>query len=439
MSRSYSMRVVDRLSVILVESERGFDTRQSSPGTLINLPSALFSFLFPPFLTPPPAPPSSRLPSPAIVASGELTQVAPLSGSAVMDASPSNSSAKAELIGTYLETLTYGVYLVVFYKCLTVLGAKYVDGRPTCILLCTALSIFALVTVHLIMDILRAVEAYTTHMDVPYAPIYYYAVVRRDLDLIKSGCYIATTIIADGIITYRTHIVWARNFKLTLIPFLLVLADIGTGTYALWLLNETKPGDNALLSEVTIRVRYFYAVTLALNLLCSGLISFKIWRVQREVDRYFPSAMRPNGSRVILTIIESVTSIVGTPAVLGMLDVVRTLGSIRGTPTHPVTIKIAPCIGIVFSMVIVCVTVDRTRWDSLKITTHLNFVSSLNMSTTSADRQAGVNSSVVGPNEDKVPVKVEHHVQGATMFTYSGTESLRAGNGSTASLPDLFV
>ena len=89
---------------------------------------------------------------------------------------------------------------------------------------------------------------------------------------------------------YRTHIVWARTWKLTLIPFLLVLADIGrsnhltrpygsritrschgsgTGTYALWLLSMTKPGDNVVLAKVTLRVRYFYAVTLAVNVLCT--------------------------------------------------------------------------------------------------------------------------------------------------------------------------
>lgn len=75
-------------------------------------------------------------------------------------------------------------------------------------------------------------------------------------------------------------------------------------------------------------------------------------------------------------------------------------------------------------MVIVCVSVDRTRWGSLKITTHLNFVSGLNLNSTSGDLEAS-------PTEDKV--KMEHHVQGE-VFPYAE----RAGAGSTASLPDLF-
>ena len=38
------------------------------------------------------------------------------------------------------------MYLMVFYKCMQVLGAKYTEGRPTAVLLTTALLIFTLVT-----------------------------------------------------------------------------------------------------------------------------------------------------------------------------------------------------------------------------------------------------------------------------------------------------
>ena len=43
----------------------------------------------------------------------------------------------------------------------------------------------------------------------------------------------------------------------------------GLGIYAVFLLSQVIPGDNALMSIVTERVKYFYAVTLALNLLCT--------------------------------------------------------------------------------------------------------------------------------------------------------------------------
>ena len=50
------------------------------------------------------------------------------------------------------------------------------------------------------MDILRVYHAFTDHLDVANYPVLYYGVVRRSLDLIKSGCYIACTVVADGLI-----------------------------------------------------------------------------------------------------------------------------------------------------------------------------------------------------------------------------------------------
>ena len=50
------------------------------------------------------------------------------------------------------------------------------------------------------MDVMRVTQAFTTHMDVPNAALKYFGIVRRDLDLIKSGCYVAATIVADALI-----------------------------------------------------------------------------------------------------------------------------------------------------------------------------------------------------------------------------------------------
>lgn len=50
------------------------------------------------------------------------------------------------------------------------------------------------------MDFIRAIQAFTLHPEVPNSAIHYYAIVRRHFDLIKSGCYIAMTILSDGLI-----------------------------------------------------------------------------------------------------------------------------------------------------------------------------------------------------------------------------------------------
>ena len=113
--------------------------------------------------------------------------------------------------------------------------------------------------------------------------------------------------------------------------------------------------------------------------------------------------------------------------------------------------------GIVFSMVIIRFSVDRTQWDSLKISTHLNFVSS----TSHFDKDAldsphdlpspitpaDISSRALG----KEKVTVESHVRPASgvglglgIERYPDTVSLRSLGGSVfshskTSLPEFFV
>ncbi|KAI0684466.1 hypothetical protein BC835DRAFT_1422300 [Cytidiella melzeri] len=192
-------------------------------------------------------------------------------------------------------------------------------------------------------------------------------------------------------IGYRTFVVWGRNVILAGFLALLIAADISLGAYAVYLLAATRPGDDALAGCVTDRVKWFYAVTLVVNLICTVLIALKIWRVQREVDRYSPaiSALRNGssskkskragwfrmrgwmpGDRLILVVVESA-------AVYSLLLVIMIVMSALGASGMLAMLNlIAPIIGIVFSMVIIRVSVDRTQWDSFKISTHLNFVMS---------------------------------------------------------------
>lgn len=141
----------------------------------------------------------------------------------------------------------------------------------------------------------------------------------------------------------------------------------------MWLLCETMPGDNVLLSEVTTRVRWFYAITLALNVLCSSALLIISSSVLLLLINLFPQVLSHTGfgkcrerwlaalclhlaqgpvalvlswqslNQVIwvpllacmvlivhlaaiysaLLIVLIVTSTVGTPALLAMLNVVR--------------------------------------------------------------------------------------------------------------------
>ncbi|THG93724.1 hypothetical protein EW026_g7590 [Hermanssonia centrifuga] len=177
---------------------------------------------------------------------------------------------KAELLGTFLEILSYGLYLILQIECLRVLWVKHRSGKPMHYLVGTSVAIFSLVTIHLAIDIVRVMNAFTTQMNVPDAPVLYYGKSNTSLSLTKTAVYVAVTLVSDILIVYRTFIIWDRRYLVAAGPFLLFLADIATSIWATWSLKEAKPGSNVLMADVTLRAKYFYAITLVLNCICTG-------------------------------------------------------------------------------------------------------------------------------------------------------------------------
>ncbi len=92
-------------------------------------------------------------------------------------------------------------------------------------LLCTALIIFCLVTLvsilsapklqtyinltlqHFVVDVIRVIQAFTTQMGEPNAPVTYYGQKHTSLFLIKNFSYMAVTLVSDTLIVTPGSIV----------------------------------------------------------------------------------------------------------------------------------------------------------------------------------------------------------------------------------------
>ncbi|KIM90158.1 hypothetical protein PILCRDRAFT_811884, partial [Piloderma croceum F 1598] len=106
----------------------------------------------------------------------------------------------AELIGTFLETFGYGVYVVIFPKCLDILRGKDVKRGLMSYLLATMWISFVLITVHLIVDLIRAFTAFTGSMDLPGSPEKYYAKGNTVLTITKMATYVSETLLSDTLL-----------------------------------------------------------------------------------------------------------------------------------------------------------------------------------------------------------------------------------------------
>ncbi|KAF7985054.1 hypothetical protein HWV62_8901 [Athelia sp. TMB] len=106
----------------------------------------------------------------------------------------------SELFGTMMETLGLGVYLVVFPRCINVLRQKEIKAGLLGYLLLTAIISLLLIFAHWVIDLARAFSAFTNNMSVANSPEKYFANVDTSLNIAKTACYVAVTLLADAML-----------------------------------------------------------------------------------------------------------------------------------------------------------------------------------------------------------------------------------------------
>jgi len=254
------------------------------------------------------------------------------------------SVATAELIGTFLEVLGYGAYLVIAPRALLVIRSKRLRRGLMIYLYATVILIFCLITLHLVVDLIRAFAAFTGHTHISNAPEIFYANVDTRLNLTKTGTVVCTTLVADALLIYRTLIVWGGKWWILILPVTLYLLDIVTSIWFTWSITEAKDGHSVLGTTAFARSIYFFAATLAVNLVCTCLIAFRIYMVRRAVTGYVTGIRRARNALAI--VLESAA--IYTIGLVCMIILAGVDSAVLFFFLNPM----APLIGLVFTIVV---------------------------------------------------------------------------------------
>ncbi|KAK0452126.1 uncharacterized protein EV420DRAFT_1558989 [Desarmillaria tabescens] len=249
-------------------------------------------------------------------------------------------------VAAYLSTFLYGAYVVIAYHCSVVLHRRYRTKRLHMYLLGTHIALFLLITWHCI-----ATMAHTLNGVIHIAPdgIIELQPPWSAWSLVENTPWVMTTIVADAFLVYRTYIVWMHIYLIIFIPLLLFVADIAMGIY--FLIGMTN--SNTSFQGLTHLTTAFAAVTLSANIVCTALISFRIWMVRRNITETTQGLDPLNG--VIVLIVESAA--VYTVVLIAQII---TLG--RESRISFVLFDIqSPIIGIVFSMIIIRVSEGQSH------------------------------------------------------------------------------
>ncbi|KAJ7796585.1 hypothetical protein B0H14DRAFT_2914047 [Mycena olivaceomarginata] len=292
-------------------------------------------------------------------------------------------------IGPLLENIIYGVYLSVFLECCMLFYNKKKNGETvhTYLLVTTGL-MFSLITARCIIDNYHLIIAFD-NASLDLGP------PNSVLGITGTTCWVLVTVVADMFIVFRTFVVWGRRWTATIIPSLLLLANLVVAILAL----ATFSGADTTLWSSVDWMNALISLTLCTNVVCTGLIAFRIIHTYRQVASIISrNAGRPESTRILSIIIESAA--IYTAVLVATLVVAR----LRGFAIFILMDCLCPTIGLVFLYIIIRVS-RGTSYGDVKIhetPTILDQYSSNNR--VSRSRQ---NSSIRGAAQSDFQIKLE--------------------------------
>ncbi|KAJ6507456.1 hypothetical protein C8R47DRAFT_94775 [Mycena vitilis] len=172
-------------------------------------------------------------------------------------------------VNSKVSTFLYGIYLVLFCRCMYI----FYRGKRQHTLLVTAVIMFLLSTVSVIISLLQGASAYgTLGLDI------------EKLQVAGAVVYVTNNIIADGLLIYRCYVIWSTIW-ITVVPVILLVATMILG--------------------YSIQLRLFFILSLSMNLFVPTLVAGRLWWVVRRLRGPGGAATRRKGKNAIIIILES--------------------------------------------------------------------------------------------------------------------------------------
>ncbi|KAJ4470905.1 hypothetical protein J3R30DRAFT_3710861 [Lentinula aciculospora] len=262
------------------------------------------------------------------------------------------TTVKAELGGTVIDCLVYGLFLSIFVQAMQVLLNRKIYDRTSIFLVLTTVALFCLITSHLALDVDRAFRAFTSNIATPNYPKDYFNILSGAEALAKNSAYVTITLIADAFLTFRCWAAFGKNYLVIVLPSALYIGNLATACWALVTFKEAEDPTTGvvIVAEVISRVKYMYITTLCLNVYCSLAIATRIWLVQRQSTGTSGHLLR--NAMTIITESAALYSV--------FLIILITSAALENPLMYAVLNPMPSIIGFVFSSIIVRVGSGRS-------------------------------------------------------------------------------
>ncbi|KAH8106283.1 hypothetical protein BXZ70DRAFT_429932 [Cristinia sonorae] len=211
---------------------------------------------------------------------------------------------KTFIISLWLEALVYGFFLCLFCASLYVNFTlrRWQDGHSRAMFV-LGVVFWLVATMHLAMNCFRMVRGYVDNVNSPGGAVGYLGNLAPWDHVFKDTLYATQEILGDGVAIYRCWVIWNRNWRVIILPFILFIVSLISGYTVCGLYPSQHPGETVFDPRLTHWISTFYAVAVVQSSMTTGLMAYKIWITDRRSASY--RASRSNLRPVLRILVES--------------------------------------------------------------------------------------------------------------------------------------
>lgn len=196
---------------------------------------------------------------------------------------PADASA---LMSAALEGILYGFSVLMFIGTMWALTYKRRMRDVNRPITMVAVLLLLVSTVHMVIGIVRVENGLVKYRDTwRGGPAAFFADVTEETYVIKHGLFIFQTVLVDGVMIYRCYVLW-QSVQVVIIPILLWCSIVATGIRAVYGNSQaTANPEDVFAADVKEWIMAFVVSSLTTNLLCSGLLVYRVWKLERRVSK----------------------------------------------------------------------------------------------------------------------------------------------------------
>ncbi|KAI0352622.1 hypothetical protein OH77DRAFT_770519 [Trametes cingulata] len=252
------------------------------------------------------------------------------------------SAAESKLVSIFVQSILYGTFVTLFVNTATALLWKRPAGQPLrSDMLGVLVLMFGIATIHVATNFSRIILAFIVHADAPGGPAAFFNELSNFTQMFGSTLYVMQTLLGDAMVLYRCYLVWERRFIVVAFPCVLLLGSTATGIGILYAFDKVVPEASIFVVQLGHWITAFFSMTFATNAICTALVAYRIWAINRAHLSFRHRRLRP----VMVLIVES--GAIYSATLLALLI----LYNVDSWFQYVILDSVSPIVGIVFSVI----------------------------------------------------------------------------------------